>query len=278
MKNVRKIIVISVCLLVILGASIHIFLLLHTETENEKKYGKIASMIITETEYASEKGVAPNKVEMTPRDKYAKLIEQNSDMAGYIYLTDEYQYPILQNRQNQNFYLDHDFYGNSNKNGSIFANVNTQLDSDISLDLLYGHNMRSGQMFGSIKNYIRDKHYLEQHSTIQIDSLDKEYLYKVVGVFQVSYTVFNYDKLVGELSEEDFNYWKENAPSPPLKTVHKMWSNELTIIDYVEITFGKKISVDIFGVCIMLHKSSLYLCRVKLFNTFYTNRSHIFLH
>lgn len=37
-----------------------------------------------------------------------------------------------------------------------------------------------------------------------------------------------------------YNYWKENAPSPPLNTVHKMWSNELTIIDLLMNFFDGK--------------------------------------
>lgn len=211
MKNIKKFVVIGICLLVILGASAHIFVLLHIESANKAKYGKIANMVVTEKEVAKEQGIEAEEVHLTPREKYAKLIEQNPDMIGYIYLTDEYQYPILQNRQDQNYYLYRDFYKKDNKNGAIFANVNTQIDSAISTDLIYGHNMRSGQMFGTIKNYIRDPKYLEQHSIIRIDSLDNEYIYKVVGVYQVSYTIFNYDKLVGELSEEDFNYWKENV-------------------------------------------------------------------
>lgn len=52
-------------------------------------------------------------------DKYKNLYETNNDTIGYIYLTDEYSYPVLQRVSDQNYYVHRDFFGEEDKNGSI---------------------------------------------------------------------------------------------------------------------------------------------------------------
>ena len=95
--------------------------------------------------------VSDNKPEMLK--KYRDLYAQNSDMIGYIYLNESYEYPILQRVMNQNYYIDHDFNGQESVGGGIFANRYTKL-GESGIALLYGHRMRDGSMFSCLKNYM----------------------------------------------------------------------------------------------------------------------------
>lgn len=59
-------------------------------------------------------------------------------------------YPVALGEDNS-YYLNHTVTGESNILGSIFATAGT--DFEESHIILYGHNMASGKMFGSLKKY-----------------------------------------------------------------------------------------------------------------------------
>lgn len=142
--------------------------------------------------------------EKTILPQYQKLYEVNSDMVGFIYLDDNHQYPILMRKDAQNYYLNHNFFGEEEKAGSIFANVNSSFNNQ-GISLIYGHNMKSGDMFGTLDEF-------EVDDTIQIDSLYEKSTYKVVGIIKTSmHEEFSYYDYVGDLSEEDFNTWKKGC-------------------------------------------------------------------
>lgn len=147
-------------------------------------------------------------VEPTIIKKYEKLYETNNDMIGFIYLTDEYKYPILQRIEDQNYYLHNDFFGKEDKNGSIFANRLSKLGQP-GISLLYGHTMKSGKMFHGLKYYL-DKDYFDEHKIMQIDTLYDEMYYEVVAVAQTSmHEAFAYYNYVGDVSEEEFYEWRD---------------------------------------------------------------------
>lgn len=140
--------------------------------------------------------------------KYEKLYETNNDMIGFIYLNDEYKYPILQRVTDQNYYLHNDFFGKEDKNGSIFANRFSELGHP-GISLIYGHTMKSGKMFHGLKNYL-DSDYFEEHKIMQIDTLYDEMYYEVVAVAQTSmHEDFKYYSYVGDVSEEEFYEWHD---------------------------------------------------------------------
>lgn len=140
--------------------------------------------------------------------KYKDLYEVNSDMVGFIYLTDEYKYPVVQRVDDQNYYLHQNFFDEYSSGGSIFANAFTNLGEQ-GISLIYGHTMRNGSMFGSLKHY-KEPEYFEEHRVIQLDTLHEEMFYEVVGVVETSlHEDFAYYDYVGDVSEEDFNEWKD---------------------------------------------------------------------
>lgn len=103
----------------------------------------------------------------TPVD-FDELKKQNSDIYAWINIPGTLiDYPILRREDDNSYYLNHtvdkkkSIYGSiytENYNGDDFADFNT---------VIYGHNMKNGKMFGTLKKY-RDKTFFEQNRYINV--------------------------------------------------------------------------------------------------------------
>ena len=100
--------------------------------------------------------------------EYRKMYETNSDLIGWIVIDGtDINYPVVQSKVYQEFYLDHNFDGEEEDSGSIFADArNDVLFPDDNI-IIYGHNMKNGSMFGTLQYYL-DKSYYNQHSKIYL--------------------------------------------------------------------------------------------------------------
>ena len=138
--------------------------------------------------------------------KYAKLYEANNDLVGFIYLDNDHKYPVVQRKDDQNYYLYRNFFGEELKSGSIFLNSQCNL-GDKGISLIYGHHMKDNSMFGSIDKLI-------PQSTLQLDTIYKSYKYEVVASCICNLNDdFKYYSYLGDLSSYDFEVWKQNMVS-----------------------------------------------------------------
>ena len=97
----------------------------------------------------------------------AALREVNEDVIGWIRIPDTpIDYPLLQWTDNQ-FYLKHTWKQVANGSGSIFMEWQNSPDFSDFNTIIYGHNMTSGLMFGTLRNY-RNRAYWEQHPCFYI--------------------------------------------------------------------------------------------------------------
>ena len=85
------------------------------------------------------------------------------------------------------FFLDHDATGKRNTNGAIFMDENTRLLTRPYTILLYGHNMKSGAMFGSLKKY-EDYSYFLKHRVFRFDTVYEEGQYAAFAVETIRLT------------------------------------------------------------------------------------------
>lgn len=127
----------------------------------------------------------------------ANLLELSPNVTGYISIPDTtIDYPLMQNKddiEGEEYFLEHDFYGNSSNLGSIYLDSRCNFDvvgedgrrTEPNSDnlIVYGHNMRDGSMFGNLKNYSEQDGYYEKHPLIEINSNYKKYTYKIYGYF-----------------------------------------------------------------------------------------------
>jgi sortase B len=125
-------------------------------------------------------------------------------------------YPVLQSDEDEGqYYLTHSFAKKKDKNGSLFMDYrNDFLNRDTNL-IIYGHNMKSGAMFGTLKQYL-DSDYLAEHDTVQFDTIYERGTYQVIGAFlsEVSYQdeyTFRYYNFLNAENESEFEAFRVNV-------------------------------------------------------------------
>ena len=112
--------------------------------------------------------------EFIPALDFDALRAEMPGLAAWIRIEDTgVDYPVMQGEDND-YYLTHLPNGKKNERGSIFFDCNLPVDFSAQNTLIYGHNMKSGSMFGSLKKYAQ-KLYYEEHSTVLIYTPTKDY-------------------------------------------------------------------------------------------------------
>ena len=151
--------------------------------------------------------------------EYERLYEANADFAGWISVAGkEIDYPVMQAvSESSDFYLNHDFNGTEDINGSIFLDSRNNLESPDDNMIVYGHNMKSGMMFGGLKEYL-DKNYWMEHKTVTFDTIYEKAQYEIIAVClsQVASEEagdFKYYDFIDAGSKKAFKKYVENIKS-----------------------------------------------------------------
>lgn len=150
-----------------------------------------ADVVLEESEDDLEEPSAPT-VPMARID-LASLQEINSDAVGWIEIPDTMlSYPLVHTSDNI-YYLTHTFRKEENKSGSIFIETHNSPDFSELHTIIYGHNMKNGSMFASLKDYRKAEHY-EKHPYIYIDLEDGSHCYQIFSchdapVTDITFTV-----------------------------------------------------------------------------------------
>ncbi len=130
----------------------------------------------------------------------------NSDTVGWIRISNTMiDYPVTRCGDND-YYIDHDFYGNYDEAGWVFMDFRCGIESDYFSDntLLYGHNWYTGIMFSDLKKYERNADFYEENPIIELSSLSQDYQYKIFafmpcnGVHGSDFEFWNYIYFSGE--------------------------------------------------------------------------------
>lgn len=126
-------------------------------------------------------------------EEYKNLLNKNKKLIGWLKIDDTIiDYPVMQTGDNS-YYLEHNFNQEYDKNGSLFLDYNCSIYPRSTNLIIYGHHMKSGQMFGQLQKYAKQS-YGEKHSIITFDSIYEKATYQVMYVFRSQ--VYNEDDLV----------------------------------------------------------------------------------
>ncbi|MDD6478600.1 MAG: class B sortase [Oscillospiraceae bacterium] len=101
---------------------------------------------------------------------FTKLQKQNPDIHAWISIPGtNIDYPILQSGDDtpEDFYLNHGTNKKYLYAGSIYTQRRNSTDFSDPNTVIYGHNMKNGSMFGTLKKY-RDVNYFNKNSVIYI--------------------------------------------------------------------------------------------------------------
>ncbi len=123
----------------------------------------------------------PKEPEVLP--EYRELYAQNQDLAGWISVEGtQIDYPVMQSGMEEaEYYLHYNFNRQEDINGSIFMDARNDYEKPDDNLILYGHNMKSGMMFGGLKQYL-DKNYWKEHQMLSFNTLYERAQYQIVAV------------------------------------------------------------------------------------------------
>ena len=189
---------VAICSLVALLCLGYVFFYYYLYERNSNEYEHLASLK-TEQNVTKVNKVHINytkeeeKKELVVLEKYKKLFSQNKSLIGWIKIDDtNIDYPVMQTVNNE-YYLDHNYNQQYDKNGSIFLDKDCDITNPGSNMIIYGHHMKSGKMFGNLKLY-SNKAYYDEHPIIQFDTIYEEGKYQIMYVFRSR--IYNEDEIV----------------------------------------------------------------------------------
>ena len=149
---------------------------------------------------------------------FEELQKTNPDIYAWLKIEDTViDYPIVQNPELDRYYLHHDSERNIDLDGAIFSEATYNLASFPSLKdtedpdapeiteapknteepedekepqntvvVLYGHNMKSGNMFGTLRWNYTDPDFFDEHKDITVYTPEEELTYKVFAAVPYS--------------------------------------------------------------------------------------------
>ena len=181
--------------------------------------------------------------------EYRELYDYNNAVIGYIYIDGTViDAPVLQTLADYEYYLHRDIDGRESEPGCIILDADSEIGigtradgylegyEPTTIQLVHGHNMRNGTMFGSLLKYA-DESYADRHSIIQYDSIYEHRTYEVICAFYSQiypedsddFKYYNYNQLD---TEEEYEYWRENIDNMALyiRDVESGWGDEYIIL------------------------------------------------
>lgn len=149
------------------------------------------------------------EIELKVLEEYQTLYSKNKSLIGWLKIDDtNIDYPVMQTTNNE-YYLDHNYSQEYDKNGSLFLDKDCDVVHRNTNLIIYGHHMKSGKMFGNLNRYSSED-YCKEHSTIQFDTIYEKGTYEVMYVFRSRIynedeVVFKYYQFLDAASEKEFN-------------------------------------------------------------------------
>lgn len=156
------------------------------------EYSQIADTVVKERDADKEKIKKLKDAETgeevkhweSPLDiDFKELKSINPDVAGWIYMEalPDISYPIVQGDDNE-FYLHHTYKKESIFAGSIFVDCKNSKDFSDQNTIVYGHNMKNGSMFGTLKNY-KLQETVDKSPYFWIITKKDAYKYKIFSIY-----------------------------------------------------------------------------------------------
>lgn len=181
----------------------------HQANEQSELYDSLAEVVeqaqaesepTEEIPYDEEKSILP---------EYAELFLQNTDMVGWIHVTDtNINYPVMHTPNTPDFYLKHGFDKGYTDYGCPYVQEDCDVMEPTDNVIIYGHHMKNGSMFADLEKF-KNEDFYKEHRTLSFNTLTDKCEYEIVAVFKtVVYTddpsAFKYYRFVNADTPEQF--------------------------------------------------------------------------
>ena len=178
-RNKKKIflnILIAIFIIALIISIIYIAKWLVDNIENKKLADKVSEAIIENSE----------NEEVDYKVNFEKLKEINNQIVAYLKVNGtKIEYAVVQAKYN-NYYLRRNLDKKYNVGGSIFMEYKNKLDGTDKNIIIYGHNIKDGSMFGTLKNVLEKEWYNnEENYIIDLITEKEEQKYQVFSVYKI---------------------------------------------------------------------------------------------
>ena len=154
---------------------------------------------------------------------FDSLKKSNPDVVGWLWIPDtDINFPLVRAENNWK-YLNLSYNLKHTNSGSIFMDFRNSENFSDDNTVIYGHNMKSGGMFGKLKDF-GDSDYLTEHPDLYIFTQTRVFKYHVFAAYKTEADSQSYTRsFTKDLDFEDYiGYAKccagENLSAPPEET------------------------------------------------------------
>jgi sortase B len=124
---------------------------------------------------------------------FDKLKALNSDVAGWLTLEGTLiDYPVVQSKDND-YYLRHTIEKKPSKTGALFLDYRIRGDFSDFNTIIYGHNLKSERMFGTLARYSQESWFRTHRTGWLYTAEGKRYRLTVIGCLQTTAESYVYE-------------------------------------------------------------------------------------
>ena len=239
-NNKKRIVLLILAIIVFVCACVHIGVYIYNSS-----MAQIESEIVTTPDTSAQsEDLADNPVD------FETLQQGNDEIYAWIKIDDtDVDYPIVQSKNDDDFYLRHSAYDKSwIASGAIYTQGINSKDFSDPVTVIYGHNGYKETMFTSLHKF-EDAEFFDSHEYFYIYLPQRKLTYQVVSAFKYDdrhiMNSFNF------AVPEDLANFQETVknPSSALKNVR-------TDLD---VTIDENSKIVVVSTCITNQKSNRYL-------------------
>lgn len=154
-------------------------------TDTVEKVSDIKPIELEEAEERKELKSNENREDFPEMEvDFKALREKNPDTVGWLYVGScGISYPIVQGEDND-YYMNHTFEGTVNSSGAIIMDYRDDKYLKDWNTFIYGHNMKNGSMFGSLKKLLKDETLYDSDPYIYVYLPGYIYRYKIFSYYK----------------------------------------------------------------------------------------------
>lgn len=206
-RNKFLITILIITIILLICCIVYIMYRMNSQQKTQQEYNNLASSVAPSisnevTTPSIDEALADNPIDFT------SLQKQNNEIYSWIYIPDtNINYPVCRSNSNDNFYLDHDIYGNYSFSGSIYSQYCNSIYMHDRVTVLYGHNMADGSMFADLYKFT-DSDFFNNHEYFYIYRPQHKLTYRIASVYSYDdrhiMNSFDFDK--DEVFQEYLDY------------------------------------------------------------------------
>lgn len=116
------------------------------------------------------------------QERFTELLAQNEDVIGWLHIPNtKVDYPVAQSNDND-YYLHRDLNRKKSDPGTLFMDFRNAGDATDRHAIIFGHNMKNGSMFGSLKQY-KQKEFYEANRFFTYSTLYEDTQWEIFAAY-----------------------------------------------------------------------------------------------